>query len=156
MVGLLHYRTIKGKPEIKDTMIIDEGAEEMEPNKELPLVTKNNDEDEEEIVERKRYYNPSELDERPTMSDGIPLHIGVERYLKERFPVLENNRLAVNVYISPTGKIEGAVANGGDLRITDSLRKEMGESLLSMPNVVPGKKGGHTVHVLQYVHIDRY
>ncbi|MBO4550529.1 MAG: hypothetical protein J5733_07330, partial [Bacteroidaceae bacterium] len=101
---------------------------------------------------RVKYFPLNLLDEMPTMSDGTVLHRGVVAYLKEQIPELEGKHAYVEYKISPEGEI---IEVDASLVYDTELRKKIRESLLSIPNVKPGKKDGKAVYVLTNITIER-
>lgn len=98
------------------------------------------------------YFPLSLLDEMPTMSDGTAFKRGIVSYLKKEIPELEGKYAYVEFKISPEGKVvevDASLVN--DSQLQDKIRN----SLLSMPNVNPGKKGGHAVYVKTNITVER-
>lgn len=98
------------------------------------------------------YFPLSLLDEMPTMSDGTAFKRGIVSYLKKEIPELEGKYAYVEFKISPEGKVvevDASLVN--DSQLQDKIRK----SLLSIPNVNPGKKGGHAVYVKTNITVER-
>ena len=122
---------------------MQEAEDVIEPKEEETIDNKN---------KRIEYFALNQLDEIPTMSDGTPLYRGVVAYLREQIPELEGKHAYVEYKISSEGKVvevDASLVNGTE------LQNKIRNSLLSMPNVIPGKKDGHAVYVMTNLTIER-
>ena len=142
------------EPEVEETFVDEE--EESEEILTDEKVEEDVTESKEETVEKNNSnansFPLNLLDEMPTMSDGTTLHRGVVAYLKEQIPELEGKHVYVEYKISPEGKV---VEVDASLVADRELREKIRKSLLSMPNVKPGKKDGKAVYVLTNITVER-
>lgn len=99
-----------------------------------------------------RHYHLNELDVQPTMNDGSSLKKGIATYLIEHVTELKGNHVYVAFEISPDGKIIDVDAS---LVHDRELREKIRNALLSMPNVIPGKKDGNAVYVSTNITIEK-
>lgn len=97
-------------------------------------------------------YHLSELDEQPTMKDGGALKRGIADYLKKNIPEIGEKLPYMEFEISPDGKITYVDAS---LISDKELRAKIKNTLLSMPNLIPGRKNGHGVYVITNITIDK-
>lgn len=96
-------------------------------------------------------YHLSELDEQPTMKDGVAFKKGIADYLKKNIPEIGERLPYTEFGISPDGKITYVDAS---LISDKELRVKIENTLLSMPNLIPGRKNGHGVYVITNITID--
>lgn len=96
-------------------------------------------------------YHLSELDEQPTMKDGVALKKGIADYLKKNIPEIGERHLYMEFEISPDGKITYVDAS---LISDEGLSAKIKNTLLSMSNLIPGRKNGHGVYVITNITID--
>lgn len=99
-----------------------------------------------------RHYHLNELDVQPAMNDGSSLKRGIATYLIGHITELKGNHVYVGYEINPVGKIFVVDAS---LVYDLELREKICNVLLSMPNVIPGKKDGHAVFVSTNITIER-